>query len=308
MFAPKIEDHLELGIVFNAMYPDVVEAERFLQTADELLHDPYFRRIEVSGIHNPDIRALFRRRLAVCRVQTSYLAQPLIFQEQLDLGSADQAVRTKAIERIRSCMAAAEDAGADMIEIISGPYPADSKVNGAIAQFAESVLLLAEQAKLHRLKLLVEMFDYDVDKKRLIGSVAHTIQLFQRIGVSEHVKLLLDLSHIPMVRTDIADTVRLLSPWIGHVHVGNTVMNPADSKFGDTHPYFGYPAGANDIDQLATFFQALHQAGYIHAERSSAVSFELICAAADRPADLIANAKRTLQLAWSRFVREGGLA
>lgn len=306
MFMPRIEDHLEMGIVFNAMYPDAVqEDESLLQTVDHVLHDTYFRRIEISGIGTPEAKDKFRKRLDICRVKNSYLAQPTIFREQLDLGSHDQAVRSQAIKRMMHCLEEAEAVGADMFEIISGPNLEGNR-SAAIERFAESAVFLGEQAQARNMKLLVEMFDYDVDKKRLIGSVEDTIRLFQYIKRTDHVELLLDLSHIPMVRADISAAVRELSPWIGHVHVGNTVMQTSDIKYGDSHPYFGYPAGENDVEQLVAYFRLLLQAGYIHQTRASSVSFELICTQAERPSDLIANAKRTLQLAWREFLREGG--
>ncbi|MCR2804751.1 sugar phosphate isomerase/epimerase [Paenibacillus sp. SCIV0701] len=307
MFAHRIEDHLEMGIVYNAMYPDAVQDDAaLLQSADQILHDTYFRRIEVSGIQHAELRARFRQRLAVCRVNTSYLAQPVIFREGLDLGSHDPSERLRAMNRMRICMEEAEAVGADMIEMISGPCPAGGADEQSIRRFAESILELSKEAREKSLTIMVEMFDYDVDKKRLIGSVEDTIQCFQHIGASQSVQLLLDLSHIPMVRADIFEAVRQLSPWLGHVHVGNTVMMPGDSKYGDTHPYFGYPAGAIDIDQLATYFQALHEVGYIREDRSARLTFELICTSADRPADLMANAKRTLQAAWHSFLSKGG--
>ncbi|MBB6637316.1 sugar phosphate isomerase/epimerase family protein [Cohnella thailandensis] len=306
MFASRIEDHLELGIVFNAMYPDAVRNESLLlQSADRVLHDVYFRRIEISGIRNAELKETFKQRLRVCRVNNSYLAQPTIFAEQLDLGSPDRSLRSKAIQRMADCLSEAEEICADGMEIISGPDVDKNRLE-AIEWLADSILTVNEEAKSRRIKLLVEMFDRDVDKKRLIGSVDDTVRLFEKIGSDQNVRLLLDLSHIPMVRADIADAVLRLRPWIGHVHVGSTVMQPNDSKYGDSHPSFGYPAGAIDVEQLATFFKLLGQAEYIHPARSSAVSFELICSPSERQEDLLANAKRTLQLAWRQFLREGG--
>ncbi|ANY66299.1 hypothetical protein BBD42_07325 [Paenibacillus sp. BIHB 4019] len=307
MFTPKVEDHLELGIVLNAMFPDAARVdEGLLQAVDYVLHDSYFQRVELSGIGSHQLQTILKNRLDVCRVKNSYLAQPVIFREQLDLGSADRSVRLHAIERMLSCLSEAEAVGADMLELISGPNHEGSKCE-AMERFAESILILSEHAQARDIKLLVEMFDFDVDKKRLIGSVENTVQLFQQfISSASQVKLLLDLSHIPMVRADIAAAVQELGPWIGHVHVGNTVMKSDDRRYGDSHPYFGYPAGENDVEQLVSFFHALLKTGYIHHAHSSAISFELICAAVDRPADLIANAKRTLQLAWRKFLREMG--
>jgi sugar phosphate isomerase/epimerase len=205
------------------------------------------------------------------------------------------------------CLDEAEDVGADMFELISGPNPEKDR-HRAIDGFAESVHFLGEQAKKRNMVLLVEMFDFNVDKKRLIGSVEDTAELFERIDLEEDVRLLLDLSHIPMVNADIATAVHTLSPWIGHVHVGNTVMQPDDDRYGDSHPYFGYPAGSNDIDELAAFFLALHQIGYIRRERPSTVSFEIIRAPGERESDLVANAKRSLQLAWRTFTAKVGIA
>jgi hypothetical protein len=75
-----------------------------------------------------------------------------------------------------------------------------------------------------------------------------------------------------------------------------------DSKmpaYGDAHPRFGFPGGENDVEQLTEYLKLLKQIGFLGGENPPIVSFE-VKPFEDEDADVVvANAKRTLNLAWS---------
>lgn len=75
--------------------------------------------------------------------------------------------------------------------------------------------------------------------------------------------------------------------------------NPQDSAYGDMHPRFGYPGGVNDVEELADYLRLLLEIGYLDPANRRFLSFEVRPVGDEDPDIVIANAKRTLNLAWA---------
>ena len=48
-----------------------------------------------------------------------------------------------------------------------------------------------------------------------------------------------------------------------HIHIGNAVVEPGLPGYGDLHPRFGWPGGANDVPELVDFIRGLFKIGYL---------------------------------------------
>lgn len=79
------------------------------------------------------------------------------------------------------------------------------------------------------------------------------------------------------------------------------VRDPALPAYGDTHPRFGFPAGENSMDEIVKFLRVLLQTGYLNDKNPPVVSFEVKPFGVEEPELVIANAKRALNLAWSKL-------
>ena len=81
--------------------------------------------------------------------------------------------------------------------------------------------------------------------------------------------------------------------------MGNTVIKSPDCEaYGDNHPRFGFPDSENDVDELAGYLRLLLKTGFLNEKTRPIVSFE-VKPWKDEPSEaVIANAKRTLNLAW----------
>jgi len=109
-----------------------------------------------------------------------------------------------------------------------------------------------------------------------------------------------DLSHIPIIHETIRENLLPVKDYIKHAHMGNCMIKDKnDPAYGDAHPRFGYPGGENDVDELVEYLEVLLEIGYLDPNNRRILSFE-VKPVGDEDADIVvANAKRTLNLAWA---------
>jgi sugar phosphate isomerase/epimerase len=152
------------------------------------------------------------------------------------------------------------------------------------------------------MRIALEVFDYDVDKKSLIGPANLALRYAKEIRKShDHFGLMVDLSHIPLIHETIEESLLPVKDYIVHAHIGNCVVkDPEMAAYGDVHPRFGFPNGENDVDEVVDYLRVLLNIGFLNTQTPPVVSFE-IKPFGDEDADIvIANAKRVLNLAWAR--------
>lgn len=334
----QAQDHLEISCVHVALNPLFLQGEGpILETAELVLHDEFYGRIEMAHIADPAVRRKLAQRADRCKVSRTFLAQPTVFAERLNPHSADRDERERAIRRLADCLEEAAEIGADMMALCSGPADGNDSASASgrpiadggeaatgsassdsvegnagnvvgrtadcLAYYADAIAALHEKAVALDIRLVLEPFDDRLDKKRLFGATDLVLSLMGRLPSEwTHFSILADLSHIPLLEEDVGTTVSRLAPFLGHVHIGNGVSDRRDGRFGDSHPYFGYPGGRNDTPQVSEFLAALMRAGYLSPDRKRTLGIEIIPAADEDARDLLAGAKRTLRSAWSRAV------
>lgn len=302
----NLHDHIEVGIIHRTLYPEAKTNEKvLLETLDVMMHDVFFDRIELPRIKDLSIREEVKRRLQTTRMKVTYAASQSIFELDLNPNSLNEAERQRAVRELRSCMEDAIDFGADNLTMISGPMtesPVDHEAEKNA--LAKSIAELSSFADQIGLELQLEIHDYNVDKKRLIGPTKDAVDLLSRLKTRcQAFTFLIDLSHFPLLGETIEEAVFPLKDHIGYVHIGNCVIEKDDPRYGDKHPFFGYPAGCNDTQELIRFFQALTTIGYLSRETKAQLTIETTKWKGERPEDLLVNAKRTLLGAWSGFVK-----
>ena len=261
-----------------------------LETVKRIVDDPYFQAIEITQIKDSALRKQVAELVAASGKKLIYSAQPvqLINEENIiaptDISSSDELERRKAVARLERCIDEAYEMGAVSIALISGKDPGTANGlkarSAAMEALARSLNELCNYAKAKAqelgrepLDLLLEQFDRLDEpncKNLLIGPSHEAIALARRLRDTykqENFWLLYDLSHAPLLKHNSFDgedpaILRELAPYLGHVHVGNCVLDRNDPAFGDTHPGFDYPAGAVSTDELARFVATLHELGY----------------------------------------------
>lgn len=298
-----LKDHIEIGVVYGTLFPEANRDERIvLDTLDLFAHDLFFERIELRDIKDPKLRAEIKRRIETTRMKVTYAAQPKIFDMNLNISSINEPTRQKAIEELKVCLDDAADFGADRMTMIAGPMITKNYEEGKQC-LANSIVELSDYAEELGLKLHLEIHDYDIDKKRFLGPTKEAVDVLNKLSKNcPAFSYLIDLSHFPLLRESIEEAVLPLKNDFGYVHIGSSVMDEADERFGDMHPYFGYPAGTNDVQEVVEFFNILVDVGYLAPNKKVPITIEHTIWQGDRVEDLIVNMKRTMDMVWKEFL------
>ena len=185
---------------------------------------------------------------------------------------------------------------------MSGKYPAD-QVEEAYAALVASTRELCAYAKAKGdMKVALEVFDYDIDKKSLIGPVDLAKRYAAEICAQfDNFGLMVDLSHLPLLHETAEQSLVPVKDYIIHAHMGNCVVrDPSLPGYGDAHPRFGFPGGENDVEELTEYLRVLLQIGFLNKEKRPIVSFEVKPFGDEDPELVIAGAKRVLNQAWEK--------
>jgi sugar phosphate isomerase/epimerase len=285
-------------------YPETIKGEGpILDTIKLIACDDYFSAIEVSWIKDDDVRKKVGKLLDTSRMFVGYGAQPRLLTSGLNINDLNEEGRLKALVTLKEGIDEAYEIGAKGFAFLSGRYEEETKEE-AYHALVSSTMELCEYAKSKGdLNVILEVFDYDIDKKSLIGPAPLAKRFAEDIRkVHDNFGLMVDSSHIPMLYETYEEAIHPIKDYLVHAHMGNTVIGDASMEaYGDMHPRFGFPNSENDVNELAEYLGVLMDVGYLNKENPPVLSFEVKPWGDEDPAVVIANAKRTLNEAWAKL-------
>jgi sugar phosphate isomerase/epimerase len=294
------------GIIHFMAFPATIKGEGpILETCRQILADNFFEVIEISWVKDSAVRAKVKALLASAGVEVKYGAQPRLLTQKLDLNSADEAMRQRALDEIRHAVDEAAELGIRDVGLLSGSDVAPADRPAAMDRLEKSLVELCRYAAKFGCNIVLEVFDRDIDKKCLIGPANVAREIAERVKRScRNFGLMVDLSHIPLLGESPAQALQPVREHIAHIHIGNAYFKDRqDPAWGDQHPRFGYPGSANDVPEIVAFLRELFAVGYLRTDgtRRGAVSFEIKPVGDEDPTVMIAAAKRKLLEAWAKL-------
>jgi sugar phosphate isomerase/epimerase len=298
----SMHKYMKVGLIHFMAYPNTIKGEGPIEeTLTKIATDDYFDAVEITWIKDKDVRARAKKILETSYLTVGYGAQPRLLTTGLNINDLDEEGRLKALATLKEGIDEAYEMNAAGFGFLSGKYPEDKKEE-AFEALVKSTKELCQYAKSKgNLNVLLEVFDYDVDKKSLVGPAA----LARRYGSEitrefDNFGLMVDLSHLPLIRETAEEAILPIKEYLVHAHMGNCVVkDPGLPGYGDAHPRFGFPGGENDVNELVEFLKVLMQIGFLNEVNPPMVSFE-VKPFGDEDSDIvIANAKRVLNKAWS---------
>ena len=294
--------YMKVGLVHFMAYPATIKGEGpILETIKKLALDDYFTAIEITTIKNDEERRKVKQMLDTSHMTVAYGAQPRLLTTGLNINDLNEEGRQKALANLREGIDEAYEIGAVGFAFLSGKYEEHQKEEAYRALIASTKEICAYTKSKGNMRVALEVFDYDVDKKSLIGPAALALRYAKEIREEHsHFGLMVDLSHIPLIHETIEESLLPVKDYIIHAHIGNCVVKSADMPgYGDLHPRFGFPNGENDVEQVVDYLRVLLQIGFLNTEKPPIVSFEIRPFGDEDPDIVIANAKRTLNEAWA---------
>lgn len=300
----SMKKYMKVGIVNFMAYPLTIKGEGpILEATRKIAGDDYFDAIEVTWIKDNDTRKQVADLVKTAGLTVGYGCQPRHLTTGLNINSLDEKVRIEALASLKAGVDEAYELGAVGCAFLSGKYEETQKEEAFAALVKSTKELCAYAQAKGDLKIILEIFDYDFDKKSLIGPAALAKRFAEVIrGEHENFGLMVDLSHIMQLHETIEEAILPIKDYIVHAHIANCVIkDPAMTAYGDAHPRFGFPNSAVGVDEVVHFLKVLMDIGFISQERCPIVSFE-VKPWGDEDSDMvIANAKRVLNEAWARL-------
>jgi sugar phosphate isomerase/epimerase len=226
---------------------------------------------------------------------------------KLDINSLIEGERKKAVAVVKKGIEEAAYLGATGVSVLSGPHPGKGLEKEGMQKLLESLEEFCDYSQKYHLGFELETFDFDVDKKCLIGKSDLAVSVAEKIRAKyPNFGLILDLSHIPLQNEPMKTAIKNCARYSAHLHIGNCILKDRNHPaYGDQHPRFGVNGGENDVDQLREFFEALFEEGFlkkdldVRVEEKPLISFEVKPMAGENPALVLANSKRVFKQAWA---------
>jgi sugar phosphate isomerase/epimerase len=300
--------YMNPGIIHFMAYPAVMKGEGpIVETLEKILLDDFFTAVEITHIKDDAVRGEVKKMLETSHVISAYGAQPVLMSNKLDLNALVEEERKKAVDEVKKCIEEAAYLGCKGVAVLSGPHPGKDLEKEALQKLQRSLEELCECSRTFKLQLELETFDFDIDKKCLVGKSTMAASLAGKIRKKHsNFGLLLDLSHLPLQYEASKTAIKTCAKYITHLHIGNCVMKDKNHPaYGDMHPRFGVQGGENDVEQLRDFFDVLFKTGLLKNSTKGKpvakpiISFEVKPMAGENSGLVIANAKRVFNQAWA---------
>jgi sugar phosphate isomerase/epimerase len=191
--------------------------------------------------------------------------------------------------------------GAESFVLLSGKDPGAAQQEQAVKALVRSLKELCDYSRQKGGPMVVaEIFDRSVDKCCLLGPTSLALKIAEDMRRTHpNFGLLVDLSHIPLLKESPEEALMPVKEYLAGVHIGNAVLDPSCAGYGDNHPIFGSPGSVNTVHDVARFLKTLLQIGFIGGATRPLVSFEVKPLPGQDSLVVLAHAKRVMSQAWA---------
>ena len=299
-----VEQYCRLGLVHFMAFPQVMAGEAaLLPTVEQVALMPDFRALEIKLVQDESLLEPLRALLESSMLDLGLAAQPAILAGKLDPGTADRELRGKTLNVLKRHVDQAVALGAESVAMLSGPDPGEARRADHLQRTADLIAELCDYSDSQGgPKIILEVFDREIDKKALVGPAeiaGHLCDLTGALG-AENFGVCVDLSHLPLLGETPDEAIGPVQDYLASAHIGNAVLQQGHPQYGDQHPGFGVAAGINRVDQTRDFINVLKNTGFLNRKRPPMVSFEIKPAPGEKSEIVIAAALRVFRRAWAK--------
>lgn len=291
-----------MGIVHFMAYPQVKTEDEILKSVHKILNDDFFQAIEVNMLYEDNILEKISALCETADIEFLLGAQPFLLSKKINLNAGNDEERHQAIQLCKMQIERSYRCRARALTFLSGQYDFTGKKDELKQNLIHSLRELCRYSQEigntagYQLGIDLEIFDHTVDKKVLIGPAPDAFDIAKSVKADYPAfSLTVDLSHLPLTFEDPYYVLKLLAPFIGHVHIGNGILDKKNPFYGDHHPRFGIAGGCNDYQEVAYFMIALEKIDYFNQRvmtKKPVISFEVKPLPHEDSDLVVANSKR----------------
>ena len=291
----SIHKYFRVGTIQWMSYPFTDPIDSLL----EISRDDYFDAIEIKGYGSAEANAQAKQLLEQSHLSVCFGAQPWLLGNKLNPNDLYEEGRRAAENTLKRAVDEAYFLGAKGIAFLAGKWDEATKEQ-SYQQLLKTTRAVCDYAAVRGMMVELEVFDYDMDKKALIGPAPLAARFAADVRLTHNnFGLIVDLSHFPTTYETSKFVIRTLRPYITHFHFGNAVVKRGCDGYGDLHPRFGYPNSANDTMELVDFLRVLKEEGFFCPDMPYVLSMEVAPRPGEDEKTVLANTKRVLNRAWA---------
>lgn len=301
----SLKNYMKVGIIHSMAFPSSFnDKESLLESFKAIAEDDYFDVIETGQIKDLEAREQVKELLEVSKLANCYSGHSRLLSSGLNINDLNEEARKKAVEELKKGVDEAYYMGAEDFSFLSGHYIEEKKEEALEALVKSTKELCSYAAEKGKMSVLLEVFDYDIDKRCILGPIELVGRYAEEVS-REHKNfgIMVDLSHLPQLRETAREAILPIKEYVKHVHVGNAVVkDPGMEAYGDLHPRFGFPNSENGVEELIEFLEVLLEIGYLNTENPPILSFEVKPRPYEDEMLVIAGSKRVLNEAWAKVI------
>lgn len=304
----SLRSYMKIGIVQGMAFPSAAkDPQNLIESFKTTAKDEFFEVIEIGQIKDIEARENIKAIIEVSKMIVSYAGHSRLLSNKLNINDLHEEGRKNAVAALKEGIDEAYYMNAESFAFLSGRYEEDKKEDALQALIQSTKELCVYASHKGNMPILLEVFDYNIDKKSLIGPVGLVERFAKEVAKDcTNFGIMVDLSHLPMLGESSRQALLPIKQYIKHVHIGNTVVRKRSLEgYGDEHPRFGFPNSENDVAEVTDFLEVLLEIGYLNRLNPPIVSFEVKPRPYEDPDLVIAGAKRVLKEAWAK-VHGGG--
>ena len=229
--------HIGRSLLVSEVFFSLKEDEAAqLQAIDKLMNMGY-EALEVGAFSSSDNRKALNALASKHDCRIVYWTIPTMTAEALSLSTLDEGLRLRTVERLKTLIGEAAEAGATLVGIPSGADPGKAARTQATENLLTSLLALKDHLSNYpQIRLLIEPLDREVHKRQLIGPMEETVSLVRRAregGIPLYICY--DSAHEALGEADIVRSFELAAPYMAQFHLCNAVLDKSSLLYGDYH-------------------------------------------------------------------------
>lgn len=300
----NIKKYMKIGIIQSMAFPDSIkDSNKLIDSYKTIIKDNYFDVIEIGQIKDAQVREKIKSMIELSKLIVSYGGHSRLLSNALNINDLNENGRIAAVNQLKEGIDEAYYMNAVSFSFLSGKYSEDRKKTSLQALIKSTKELCAYAKERGDMQVLLEVFDYNIDKKSLLGPVELVKRYADEVSQEcSNFGIMVDLSHLPQLGETPAEAILPIKKYIKHVHIGNTVIKDSILEaYGDQHPRFGFPNSENGVNELIDFLNVLLEIEYLNTKQPPIVSFEVKPRPYEDDELVIAGGKRVLNEAWIKL-------
>lgn len=224
---------MRVGIVHFKAFPGIETGTGpITESLEKICADDFWTAVEVGWMKDYRVHDTARVPLGQSHLSVAYATQPKVLSNKLNRNHPERAECQKAIDTVKDCVDEARQLGAEIVRLIAGKDPGDTERAEAKKRLVDSLGQILDHAGEEKDGLaFLKLFDRKIGKKNLIGPAPDALDIAPAVRPDfPNFRLLVDLSHFPLLDEHPEQSIPLLVEHLGTIHLGDCAFRDKQNR------------------------------------------------------------------------------